>query len=289
MPFNFKNFPREKARFLNLACGAHYLKNDEWLNLDFQSRNKYVLGANLLKPLPLHTNSFDLVYCSHFIEHLVEMDASKLLNEIFRVLKPGGTLRLVTPDMENLATTYLLHLRTKNYLFADFVKTEIIDQFVRQEPGGAFSSWLKLAKDNRELADFIKIRTGISVTTKKTSETNEQNRNLSQESSLLNSTRIKMAITKLYCRILTRFFPEWFRRYHISLATPGERHFNLYDEYSLTDTLGKSGFCEIERVSHDRTNSGIPTITELDTLEDGSARGGQGSMFFEAKKPKIAF
>lgn len=51
--------------------------------------------------LPFHDNSFDLVFCGEVIEHIFDTDF--LLDEANRVLKPGGTLILTTP---NLAAWY---------------------------------------------------------------------------------------------------------------------------------------------------------------------------------------
>jgi SAM-dependent methyltransferase len=51
--------------------------------------------------LPLATSSLDIVIMSELIEHLVDPDAT--LDEAWRVLAPGGTLLLSTP---NLAAWY---------------------------------------------------------------------------------------------------------------------------------------------------------------------------------------
>jgi SAM-dependent methyltransferase len=51
--------------------------------------------------LPLATSSIDVVIMSELIEHLVDPDST--LDEVWRVLRPGGTLLLSTP---NLAAWY---------------------------------------------------------------------------------------------------------------------------------------------------------------------------------------
>ncbi len=50
-------------------------------------------------PLPFDDNSVDYVYSSHLLEHLFHKDALRLLNEIHRVLKPGGWARICVPDL----------------------------------------------------------------------------------------------------------------------------------------------------------------------------------------------
>jgi predicted SAM-dependent methyltransferase len=59
------------------------------------------------KPLPILDNTLSIAYCSHVIEHLRTEDVQFLFNEIYRVLKPGGTFRLVAPDMDQFYDAYL--------------------------------------------------------------------------------------------------------------------------------------------------------------------------------------
>jgi predicted SAM-dependent methyltransferase len=51
------------------------------------------------KPLPISSRTLAIVYCSHVIEHLRDGDVQLLFAEISRILQPGGTCRLVAPDM----------------------------------------------------------------------------------------------------------------------------------------------------------------------------------------------
>lgn len=53
-----------------------------------------VLDAN--QPLPFATSSFHVVWCAEVIEHLG--DPAKTIAEMLRVLRPGGTLVLTTPN-----------------------------------------------------------------------------------------------------------------------------------------------------------------------------------------------
>jgi predicted SAM-dependent methyltransferase len=88
---------------LHLGCGFRLLPG--WINIDF------ILGADVLldlrRPIPLPDDSVDYVYSEDFIEHLTFQAGSGLLAECARVLKPGGVLRLATPDLRELATAYL--------------------------------------------------------------------------------------------------------------------------------------------------------------------------------------
>jgi len=58
------------------------------------------------KPLPWPDGSFRAVYTSHLLEHLYFETARTLLRECRRVLKPGGVLRVVVPDLEDIVRAY---------------------------------------------------------------------------------------------------------------------------------------------------------------------------------------
>lgn len=47
--------------------------------------------------LPYDDNSFDFIYCSHVLEHLLSNEQIQLFSEIHRVLKKNGRIILFTP------------------------------------------------------------------------------------------------------------------------------------------------------------------------------------------------
>jgi SAM-dependent methyltransferase len=56
--------------------------------------------------LPLADASIEVVYSSHMFEHLDRREAQRFLDEVKRVLRPGGTLRLVVPSLQHLVDGY---------------------------------------------------------------------------------------------------------------------------------------------------------------------------------------
>lgn len=66
-----------------------------------------LVPANLCKQLPFGSGTVDYVYASHVFEHLYNDDARRLLLECHRMLRPGGIIRLVVPDLRWLAQRYL--------------------------------------------------------------------------------------------------------------------------------------------------------------------------------------
>lgn len=64
---------------------------------------QYDVRRGIQKP----DSSVDIVFCSHFIEHLTRDEGDAFLKECYRVLKPKGILRLVIPDTRLLIGKYL--------------------------------------------------------------------------------------------------------------------------------------------------------------------------------------
>lgn len=92
-----------KAHKLHLGCGSNYLEG--WFNTDLYPDSKRT-HLNATKRFPFPDNSFDFIFSEHMIEHIPYVGGHTMLSECFRVLKPGGTLRIVTPDMTFLLDLY---------------------------------------------------------------------------------------------------------------------------------------------------------------------------------------
>jgi len=58
------------------------------------------IKANILE-LPFENNLFDVVHCSHVIEHLYYPDIVKAIDELVRVTKPGGFIIIRSPLWAN--------------------------------------------------------------------------------------------------------------------------------------------------------------------------------------------
>lgn len=59
------------------------------------------------RPLPIGTQTLAAIYCSHVLEHLPAAAVPGLLDEFHRVLRPGGHLRILVPDLEASMQTLL--------------------------------------------------------------------------------------------------------------------------------------------------------------------------------------
>jgi SAM-dependent methyltransferase len=119
---------RRKGKvYLEVGAGPNRLEG--WLSTD-----KYPpapLFLDVTRRFPIADNSVSCVFGEHFIENLLPRNAClTFLKETCRVLKPGGVLRISTPDIEALARAYVsrsaevLQLNERNklrgYCYSDY-------------------------------------------------------------------------------------------------------------------------------------------------------------------------
>lgn len=89
---------------LQLGCELHLL--DGWLNTDIIPPPGRAAKLDATLPFPLPDDHFRLVYSEHMIEHIPLDAGRRMLRECHRVLRPGGRLRVVTPNLESILGLY---------------------------------------------------------------------------------------------------------------------------------------------------------------------------------------
>lgn len=117
---------------LNLGSGSNAV--DGWINIDntwnivlskykplkqllyklgiisqttFKTDWSNIVKYDIRKRLPFNDNSVDIVYSSHFIEHVTKGEAKLIITDVHRILKPNGFFRITVPDLNILATKYV--------------------------------------------------------------------------------------------------------------------------------------------------------------------------------------
>jgi SAM-dependent methyltransferase len=100
------------------------LKCDEFVTL---LRNERFIHHNLKFGLPFSDASVDFLYISHTLHHLYRTEAAKLLGEAIRTLKPGGTVRIVVPDLEYIMSLYQQGKRERalSYFFYESPRSQL--------------------------------------------------------------------------------------------------------------------------------------------------------------------
>jgi predicted SAM-dependent methyltransferase len=114
--------PRPLHRLAYRLTGANrYYSEDEYCRL---LRDHYFIHHDLSQSIPLFDGVADYIYSSHFLEHLFRQDGKQLLEESFRALKPGGTIRIVVPDLAYALSLYSAGEKQKMLLDNFFVEDD---------------------------------------------------------------------------------------------------------------------------------------------------------------------
>lgn len=88
---------------LHLGCGSRYIPG--FVHVDFlPAPHVDIVGP--VEQLPMDDQSVALIYASHVLEHFGRYEYQAVLEEWFRVLKPGGILRISVPDFAACAEVY---------------------------------------------------------------------------------------------------------------------------------------------------------------------------------------
>ena len=91
-------------RPLRLELGSNGRRNG-WLVTNASWRARYFLDVT--GPWLVEPGSADLVFADNMIEHVPLAAGRAMLHQAHAALRPGGTIRLATPDVEMAARLYL--------------------------------------------------------------------------------------------------------------------------------------------------------------------------------------
>lgn len=108
---------------LNIGCGTSGIEG--WVNIDnsptivlsrlpfgrriFRTPDwpRGMRRADVRKRIPFPNSSVSCIYSSHTFEHFTYEESRAVARECFRVLRPGGILRIVVPDLGIMVRDYL--------------------------------------------------------------------------------------------------------------------------------------------------------------------------------------
>lgn len=144
-----------EIRKLNLGCGN--LRKDGWVNLDIRDLPGVDIVRDVLRGLPFENESFDFIYSNNFLEHIPQEDTIWLMNEMWRVMKFGGTMQHIVPRAGTVSDfqdpTHVSHWNPTTILY--FTKGNTLNDYY----GNAIKGW-KLIRNTTstfhpDLFDFI--------------------------------------------------------------------------------------------------------------------------------------
>lgn len=279
-----------QPNLLNLGCGRHF--HWQWTNVDFVSHTPEVRQCDLRQGLEEEDDFYDVVYHSHVLEHFSPNQGKAFLAECFRVLKPGGTLRIAVPDLEQIARLYLKYLeqgwsgQEQALPRYDWMKLELLDQMTRHQSGGAMGPFMVDAAG--DVAQFIDQRLGRELEYAKQGPT-DSNESDSPDSAQTSQAGAKESwrnwvARKTICWLLGK--STWERFQIGQFRDSGEVHRWMYDRLSLRRLCEELGFTDfVVRSAWESYFPGFASY-QLDGAQ-GKVRK-PDSLFVECRKPAIS-
>ncbi len=92
---------------IRINLGSGHFKLAGWVNVDLDRGSSPEVIADLAGALPFLSGAANFMHTEDFIDQLTLSQAAAFLRECHRILKPGGVIRVLTPDVEQLANLYL--------------------------------------------------------------------------------------------------------------------------------------------------------------------------------------
>ncbi len=88
---------------IDIGSGPHP-KADAHVRMDIHPWPHVNCQHDLLKtPYPFQANTFTKVYMGDVVEHIMIFDVDRVLDEVRRILAPGGVLEVTVPDVRWIA------------------------------------------------------------------------------------------------------------------------------------------------------------------------------------------
>lgn len=104
---------------LDICGGRNPWKPDEFLNVDIVDLPQVDLIFDIRERFPIDDNVIVEIFSAATLEHFRELDNLHILREFHRILQPGGTLSVSTPDIEAIAKGLLegddIHLINQHF------------------------------------------------------------------------------------------------------------------------------------------------------------------------------
>lgn len=281
---------------VNLGCGDYY--HDDWINIDLVKMGPSVIQHDLSQGIPLESGVVDAVYTSHVLEHIPYQAVPFFLRESFRVLRTGGVIRTVVPNLEQIARLYLetleaaLHPESGPVQAADYewMTIELLDQLTRNGGGGKMLEYLMQPQLINE--PYVRSRIGAGVMDYAQSYAELMARPpsmLDRFKQVLQSDR-----QRLWSYLQRNIIDQGIIRLLFGKKTAsalavgryrqsGTHHQWMYDRFSLRQIMSTAGFSNFQVMT--ATTSNIPAWTqyELDITSDGAVYK-PDSIFVEAIK-----
>lgn len=101
-----KSLKDRSSIYANIGSGGAGL-SEGWINIDYGQYENVHYYFDCRKDLPFSNDSVKGLFTEHFLEHLDFIEEiPKFLLDAYRVLQPGGCIRIIVPDAEKYLRAY---------------------------------------------------------------------------------------------------------------------------------------------------------------------------------------
>jgi SAM-dependent methyltransferase len=256
---------------LNLGCGS--VIHPAFINIDVIAAPG-VLVHDLRSGIPFPDSSCELVYHSTMLSHLRPADALALTRECRRVLKPGGVLRIVTEDLEQMCRVYLdkISAAWAGEPLAgddhDWMILELYDQATREYSGGRMAEFLRRKPLPNEAFIHSRIgEVGKGMIAAGRARVVDKPRPASDLRAIVRQARAKTRAFILE-KLLGENGNEALEVGRFRL-TSGQITYQMYDRYSLRQLFLAAGFSSVELRAPGESAYTTWGDIHLDVLPDG--------------------
>ncbi len=90
----------KSCKKLNVGSGSHIL--DDYINVD----HREIKGVDIvgdISEIPVLENTIEEILASHVVEHFTEKQIMPILQHWYKLLRQGGKLRIIVPDIESMS------------------------------------------------------------------------------------------------------------------------------------------------------------------------------------------
>lgn len=260
-------YEEQKAGLFRSQCTSVRVSRLPYGTRDGEAAHR--IGTRLAFPAA----TFDAAYLFHVLEHHTPDETERLIADLQRVLKPGGIVRISSPDLERNGRLYLDALERAladpsppnvlNYRWAVY---NLFDQMVREHSGGMM---LQALRDGAFEPGFLRQTFGDALSRDGGFADGGRRRRPRRSLSDLLAAPVRRLIRRLSV--------------HDPRVT-GEADMWGYDFIWLQQVLERAGFAGVTRT--DFRTSAIPGWEHFDF--DRSTRGDypiEPSLYIECRKP----
>ncbi|MGH2613354.1 MAG: class I SAM-dependent methyltransferase [Rhabdochlamydiaceae bacterium] len=96
--------PKDKGLKLHLGCGDYWFEG--YINIDINVYGGTDMLWDIRKGLPFQNEVVEIIEAYEVVEHFNKYEIDEILKDWYRVLIPGGIVKIGLPDMDGLIALY---------------------------------------------------------------------------------------------------------------------------------------------------------------------------------------